>query len=209
MGLTAFPAQALDMKGYSTANDAACWLDPICSKPRGGSSDVMTVYGPDESICQQIFAFGNEEANNSYNFDPNLVPVDPNQFGNYTTLLEPDVATRSEIDTFGVYSPSGMLPPSSALALAFISDPYQPRPQPHALTFVETPGAPNPVPEGTDSAYLTVPNNATQYLSSAMQEQRYTATFRSDVPEPTSVVLVGIGLAGLGWTWRKRTYAKR
>lgn len=84
--LTPLSAHALDLNGYTTPNDAACWTDPSCSLPRGGDSDVMTVYNPNGTIFQQIFAFGNEELNNIYYFDPASVPVDPSQFGNYTSL---------------------------------------------------------------------------------------------------------------------------
>jgi len=190
--LVPLPALGLDVNGFTTSGDAACWLDPACSLPRGGDSDMMTVYNPDGTIYQQIFAFGNEENNNLYYFDPALVPVNPALFGFFRTLFEPDGVTIS--DTFGIATL-----PSGAMALAFISDENS-FPSPiSGLTFVETLGMPNPVPEpGGDSAYLTIPYDATMYLYQSMQQDGYTATLRSDVgvDEPSVLALLGLGALG-------------
>jgi hypothetical protein len=61
VALAPLPANALDINGFTTPTDAACAANPACAISRGGLSDVMTVYNPNGSIFQQIFAFGNEE----------------------------------------------------------------------------------------------------------------------------------------------------
>lgn len=193
--LTPLSAHALDLHGYTTANDAACWTDPSCSLPRGGDSDVMTVYNPNGTIFQQIFAFGNEELNNIYYFDPASVPVDSSQFGNYTSLYE---ANGDYSDTFGIATLGGNL-----VVLAFSSDPQSTLYPNAGISFIETAGAVNPVPE--NDPYLTTPYNATFYLSPDMQAAGYTATFQSDVPEASDLLLLSAGLLGLGIMRRRRS----
>jgi len=128
--LAALPGMALDIRGFTRPDDASCWLDAACSLPRGGDSDFMTVFRLDGSIVAQIFAFGAEEADNLYYFDPAVVPVDPGQIGSYTTLLERRTVEWS--DAFGVFEVPGVGP-----ALAFMSDPQANPPPIGEFVFID------------------------------------------------------------------------
>ena len=70
--------------------------------------------------------------------------------------------------------------------------------------FVEQPSIPNPVPEpGEDSQFLTIAYDATSYLDEGLRNQGFTVDFRSDIPEPATLALIGLGLACLGFQRRK------
>lgn len=51
---------------------------------------------------------------------------------------------------------------------------------------------------------LTIEYDATPYLDPVMQALGFRATFQTDVPEPASISLVGLALAGLGFGARRR-----
>ncbi len=199
LGLVAQPAGALDINGFSSADwhvDEACARDANCALNRGGVSDIMTVYAPGGAVFDRVFAFGNEEADNLYYFDPNSVAVDSSQIGNYTTLLEPN---GDWSDTFGIANgPTGDV-------LAFISDPQASVPPLGLLALIEVIDlTPNPYFWEPGETW-TIAYNATLYLSQAMRDAGYTADFRSDIPEPASLALLGIGALAAGSRRQKRT----
>lgn len=180
------PASALDILGFTTANDFNCAINPACALSRGGVSDgLLIVLGG--NVIDSIIAFENEEANNFYYFDPASVPFDPATTNTPTFLVKPD-GTFS--DLFGALT-LGTLP----TALGFISDPFA------GLTgvviptgLVETPG----VPFGLVMEPGTVPTifyDATPYLHPDFRAAGITALFFSDydieVPEIDAVAGTG------------------
>jgi hypothetical protein len=204
IALASLSASALDIKGFSTPGDAACAVDPACALPRGGVSDIMTVYDPEGSVVGQIFAFGNEEADNLYYFGSNI-QVDAGQFGLYTTVLE---NTGEVSDTFGVADLAiADIQGLEGLALAFISDPNT-FPDPiDGLTFSE-------ILDPTPNPYVWEPGgnwsieyDATRYLSPELRREGFTVGFRTDVevPEPASLALLGIGAAAAGFRRQRKT----
>lgn len=224
-------AAVLDRDGLTTANDAACWTDPACALPRGGDSAVMTVYAPDGSILAQAFAFGAEQftqaSSNVYYFDPVAVPVDGSLIDLPSALIRPAPSGHLRVlDTvFGIaLTPSGP-------ALAFSSDwpaideNYWPMmfppgvdrfgcPQspfnPPGTKVQECADIPNPVP-GPDrprSEFLTIAYDATPYLSADFQAAGYRADLRTTVgslPGPGTLTLLGLGLAALASSQRRRS----
>lgn len=143
------------------------------------NSDVITVYDSAGAVMRQLNAPESEPPNETYiiNVNPD-VWADPGQFGNYTTLLEPD---GSISDYFGVALVGGIY------YLAFSSDP-----------------APTAFYLGT-GGHVTVlneqsgPFDMTQYLAVRLRDQGWTATFQSDidVPEPPAIAIFCGGALGL------------
>ncbi|GBF80186.1 quinoprotein [Aphanothece sacrum FPU1] len=198
MTLASLPANALDLKGFSRPDDAACAVDFDCATKRGGVSDVFIILNPNGTIFDRIFAFGNEEADNIYYFDPAVVAVNPDEVGDNTTLLEPN---GSWSDNFGIFSING------ALALGFISDPQANIPPTGSIVYYEEPGS-NPygyiLEGGPDSKALTQYYDATFYLHPDLQLDGYIASFQSDtVPEPLTMLGAGAAL-GFGSFFKRK-----
>jgi len=192
--LTAAPALALDIHNMSTDNDGSCAIDPNCAVPRGGVSDVMTVY-KDHAVFARIFAFGKEEAGNLYYFDPALVKA--NSVMGSTTLKD---SGGEFSDLFGAGTIGGipdLVFESDGEDGVLLGDPRQ--------ALAETPGAnPNHWILEPGSLYLTIEYDATRYLDPTIVAAGYTATFQSDIPEPSTLALSALALSGLAFFGKRR-----
>jgi hypothetical protein len=158
-------------------------------------SDVMTVYAPNGSIFAQVAATEAAEVVSPSSF-PTLfslpsVPVDTSVVNQFTWLFEQggNPTDGPWSDVFGVVDLGG----DTNIVLAFASDIEKvPFPSPISGNFLEEqPG---------------VPYNLTGFLSLDFQRLGYTATFVSDadpVPEPSTFLLLGAGLAGVGLMRRR------
>ena len=162
-------------------------------------SDSLTVYDPAGAVFAWVGITEAEEEANPTNVKFINIPslVDPNQFGNAITLIEPN-GTYSDI--FGVYTPNG-----TDLFLAFSSD-------------TEAAGTPFGGGGGNGQTFVDEGNghhDATKYLNLDLQRLGYTAMFISDaantsVPELDASALMSIGIAGLaGLSLRHRRRARK
>jgi hypothetical protein len=202
--LSSSVASATDIGGFSTPNDAVCAIEAACSLARGGVSDVMTVYAPDGSVFERIFAFGNEEQNNLYYF--NDIPTVVQQWGYFAQLVDGTNSYAS--DAFGV---ADLTLFSLGYKLGFQSggEIFHYPITPNIDTFPKILGGnPNHWVLEPGAFSLTIEYDATAYLDLAWQSEGYTATFQSDVSEPTTLALLGIGaLATLQRRKRSRNHA--
>ena len=145
-------------------------------------SDTFTIFSPTGSVYDSISITEDEELadpnNIVYFTDSNL--VNPDMWGFATTLLEPN---GQYSDIFGIAYVNG------GYYLAFSSD-------------TET-----STPYGWQGYYFLPEGNgvldATKYLNTNLVGSGYTAEFRSDVPEPTTLLLLGFGLTALAGVRRK------
>jgi hypothetical protein len=160
-----------------------------------------TPYGGSVSEGDEI-EFGSPAAGfTSVLGDPGFAIANPAQWGNYTTLLEPDGTVS---DYFGVIRVSTADP---YYVLGFSSDPY-------ASTNYGTFGDPlqfvNPQWDGAP-IILNEGNgifDMTSYLLPSLQDEGWTAQFISDVepvPEPSTLVSSSIlfGMGGVGLVYRR------
>lgn len=153
-------------------------------------SDILTVYAPDGSIFAQVSAAENtEDALNFYAL-PSSVLVDHSQYSNYTMFYEQggNATNGPWSDFVGVIIDNRTS--ANLWELAFASDVENSLVSlvdvipPATLVFEETPGAPFDV---------------TMYLDPTLRAEGYRATFVSDpIPEPSTFLLLGAGLAGVG-----------
>ncbi|GBF80185.1 hypothetical protein [Aphanothece sacrum] len=164
---------ALDVNGFSRPDDIFCAVDLDCALSRGGVSDVLTIYNGNGNIADRIFAFGNEETDNTYYFNPQGFAVDATQLGNFSTIIKQEFDYLFPGDNFGIFEING------DLVLGFQSD-YQSNIFYGNISYQEEPGD-NPYKYILEpGSRLTIPYDATLYLHPDLQLAGYTATFQSD-----------------------------
>jgi hypothetical protein len=170
----------------------------VFSKP-GVSDETFSLLEPEPSgvILEVLGLFGVSPTGN------------PAQYGNYTVLTEPD-GTIS--DVFGVIPALPLclslslicdVLDSEAFDFAFFSDTEIGGTTVPSEFINPNGGTPIFMPEGNGGPF---PINS-KYFSFDLEDAEVTGTFTSDgdsVPEPATLALLGIGLAGLGFSRRKR-----
>jgi hypothetical protein len=167
---------------------AAMSMGFVESANAGPISDVMTVYDPTGAIfLQTVVLEGDPEGIGQFFYVD--VPGDPSLFGSFTRFIEAD---GSVSDAFGVAVDNPN--PNFPYSIGFYSDE-------EAAGLGIGPGA-------FDVLEPFGPYDITFYLSPDLRDRGYRATFQSDadVPEPTTLALIGLALLsllGLGTTRRR------
>jgi hypothetical protein len=171
-------------------------------------SDSFIVHDGTGAVAARVDAF--ETTNEALTVftipDPNL--ADPSQFGFATQVLDGNgqvsdyfgVTKYKNADGVDILDANGNI----QYVLAFLSD--------GETGLVNVVDFSNAVSEGSCDVLLDglCGFDASQYLNPGLKEGGYTAMFYSDVsdvPEPATLGIFGVGLAGLGWMRRRRKSA--